>query len=229
MDKQTKHREKSIELRSEKVRNIVGQIPSLLIRQGILIIGLVLLILLSISAFVPYIKILPVDITVYTVPQVEKVRAPADGIFLIDTLFHAKSNQKVGNVLYGKQLLPVQHASKGYLIWNVQNNDRVQKNDLLFVVEPQNIEKIYGECYVPLSQKNMLQQGQKVILTDDWGHHFNAWVSVIYPIPNNLQQLKVKIEIDNLQRNKPQHKLQGKIVLLETTFLERFVVNSFRK
>lgn len=43
-----------IELRSEKVRNLLGEIPSSLIRWGIVIIVSVFLILLLVVCFVPY-------------------------------------------------------------------------------------------------------------------------------------------------------------------------------
>jgi len=42
MDKQENKQEQSFELSSEKVRSIVGQIPSALIRYGITVIGVVL-------------------------------------------------------------------------------------------------------------------------------------------------------------------------------------------
>lgn len=45
------------ELRSDKVRNIVGQIPSSLIRYGISVIGIVVLSLIAITSFLPYRKI----------------------------------------------------------------------------------------------------------------------------------------------------------------------------
>ena len=47
MDKQENKQEQSFELSSEKVRSIVGQIPSALIRYGITVIGVVL------SCFLP--------------------------------------------------------------------------------------------------------------------------------------------------------------------------------
>lgn len=43
-----------IELRSEKVRNIIGKVPPVLLRYGIMIIGVALLVLVGISAFIPY-------------------------------------------------------------------------------------------------------------------------------------------------------------------------------
>lgn len=44
---------KQIELRSEKVRNIIGQVPPVLLRYGITIIGLSILMVVGMSAFIP--------------------------------------------------------------------------------------------------------------------------------------------------------------------------------
>ena len=54
MEKQENKQERSFELRSEKVRSIVGQIPSSLVRYGITAIGAVLLFLLAVAYFLPY-------------------------------------------------------------------------------------------------------------------------------------------------------------------------------
>ncbi len=56
--------EKGIELRSEKVRNIIGQVPPVLLRYGIMIIGGALLILAGVSAIIPYQSKVDVEITV---------------------------------------------------------------------------------------------------------------------------------------------------------------------
>ncbi len=55
---------KQIELRSEKVRNIIGQVPPVLLRYGITIIGVSLLMLIGISAFIPYQSTVDIRITV---------------------------------------------------------------------------------------------------------------------------------------------------------------------
>lgn len=49
-----KKQERSFELRSEKVRSIVGHIPSSLVRYGITAIGTVLLCLFAVANFLPY-------------------------------------------------------------------------------------------------------------------------------------------------------------------------------
>ena len=56
--------ERPIELRSEKVRNIIGRMPSALIRYGTMIIGAALLMLCAVSAFIPYRETVPVTITI---------------------------------------------------------------------------------------------------------------------------------------------------------------------
>lgn len=56
--------QKHIELRSEKVRNIIGQVPPVLLRYGIIIIGLSLLLLIGASAFIPYQPGIDTEITV---------------------------------------------------------------------------------------------------------------------------------------------------------------------
>lgn len=54
MEDHEKKQERSLELRSEKVRSIVGQIPTSLVRYGITAIGAVLLCLLAVAYFLPY-------------------------------------------------------------------------------------------------------------------------------------------------------------------------------
>jgi len=52
--KEIKEQERRFELRSEKVRSIVGQMPSSLVRYGIATISVVLLCLFSVAYFLPY-------------------------------------------------------------------------------------------------------------------------------------------------------------------------------
>lgn len=54
----------NIELRSEKTRQIIGMIPSGIVRYGTLIITIIIAILLAISYFVPYSENLQADATV---------------------------------------------------------------------------------------------------------------------------------------------------------------------
>lgn len=64
--------ERSFELRSEKVRSIVGQIPSALVRYGITVIWVVLLVLALIAYYFPYKTVYVGSAAIYTVPQSSK-------------------------------------------------------------------------------------------------------------------------------------------------------------
>lgn len=55
---------KSIELRSEKVRNIIGRVPPALLRHGIAIITFTIIILISLLAVIPYQPSVKTQITV---------------------------------------------------------------------------------------------------------------------------------------------------------------------
>lgn len=65
MEKQEEKQDRSFELRSEKVRSIVGQIPSSLVRYGITAIGIVLLCLLAVAYFLPYKQVYTGTATIY--------------------------------------------------------------------------------------------------------------------------------------------------------------------
>jgi len=60
---------KPIELRSEKVRNIIGQVPPVLLRHGILIICFSLLMLFLISTFLPFKETIPVLVKIELYPE----------------------------------------------------------------------------------------------------------------------------------------------------------------
>ena len=53
-----------LELRSEKVRSIIGQVPSILLRYGIMIIAFTLLMLIGVTAFIPYQPSVDVEVVV---------------------------------------------------------------------------------------------------------------------------------------------------------------------
>lgn len=92
MEKQKNKKERSFELRSEKVRSIVGQIPSSLVRHGITAIGAVLLCLLAVAYFLPYKQVYSGTATIHGVTTA----APADSTDI--TILLKFENKRPGNV-----------------------------------------------------------------------------------------------------------------------------------
>lgn len=92
MEKQKNKQERSFELRSEKVRSIVGQIPSSLVRYGITAIGLVLVCLLAVAYFLPYKQVYSGTATIHGVTTA----APADSTDI--TILLKFENKRPSNV-----------------------------------------------------------------------------------------------------------------------------------
>ena len=96
MEEKKKH-ERSFELRSEKVRSIVGQIPSSLVRYGITAIGMVLLCLFAVAYFLPYKQVY------YGTASVREINNTPTGSIEIDVLlrFENKRPESInGQIIY---------------------------------------------------------------------------------------------------------------------------------
>jgi hypothetical protein len=85
---------KDIELRSEKVRNIVGQMPPALLRRGITIISLALVLLFVSAYFIPYPETVRIDLKLQCIPDSDRIK----GIGYCSPL--VKSKLKEGQVVH---------------------------------------------------------------------------------------------------------------------------------
>ncbi len=95
--RQDKKEERSFELRSEKVRSIVGQIPSTLVRYGITAIGAVLLCLLAVAYFLPYKQVYSGTATIH-----EVAITPTDStdITILLRFENKRLDNAIGQMLY---------------------------------------------------------------------------------------------------------------------------------
>lgn len=89
---------KDIELRSEQVRKIIGQIPPVLIRSGIGIIGIIVALLLAIAAFVPYPETTESDIILTSIREKQVI---ATGELSYDYITQIKPGMKAKIELEG--------------------------------------------------------------------------------------------------------------------------------
>ena len=95
--RQNKKEERSFELRSEKVRSTVGQIPSALIRYGIAAIGGVLLCLFAVAYFLPYKQVYSGTATIHKVAS-----APTDStdITVLLRFEDKRPDNAIGQMIY---------------------------------------------------------------------------------------------------------------------------------
>lgn len=205
---------KNIELRSEKVRNIIGQIPSVWIRYGTLMIGMALLVLLLISAFIPYRETIPVRIRVKAIPQAEYVRADKNTFVLINGWRDSIETNS-------------EEAFRGEIILNAKDGDYVERGDTLFAVLPEQAQ-VYGTAEIAAASLAKIKEGDKVLIDDAAMGSQQGQVSEIHPLPlsTNPSLRKIRIAFDEKTRWEkliPESVLQGKIVLSDVSLLTKFL------
>lgn len=205
---------KNIELRSEKVRNIIGQIPSVWIRYGTLMIGVALLVLLFISAFIPYRETIPVRIRVKTIPQAEYARADKNTFVLINGWRDSIETNS-------------EEAFRGEIILNAKDGDYVERGDTLFAVLPEQAQ-VYGIAEIAAASLAKIKERNKVLIDDAAMGSPQGQVSEIHPLPlsSNPSLRKIRIVFDEKTRWEkliPESELQGKIVLSDVSLLTKFL------
>ncbi len=209
MNKDTQHNEGgAVELRSEKVRNIVGQIPPLLIRQGITIIGITLLILSSMSILIPYRKTIPVKITWCTIPSINMLYTQHIGIFILDSLLKykkgdslhrnkkmIKKGQKIGYILHENRISTITSPTNGILVLRTFDKTLLDKHSLIGIVIPSHQKKIYASCEIEQSLEKEIYKGQNIII--HLANNRNITASVREILSTDTQHVKLSILIVN--------------------------------
>lgn len=152
--------ERSYELRSEKVRSIVGQIPSSLVRHGITVIGLVLVCLFVVAYFLPYKQVYSGTATIHQVPL------PSAGCSLSDSTdltILLRFDDKRPSSLCGQKLLLV--STEGAIEGRIQNLssvrdtlERQESHCRLKTSDAKVIENQAVDFQVTCSSGNLLQK-----------------------------------------------------------------------
>ena len=156
MEKQKNKQERSFELRSEKVRSIVGQIPSSLVRYGITAIGAVLLCLLAVAYFLPYKQVYSGTATIHGVTTA----APADSTDI--TILLKFENKRPGNV--NGQIIYLQ-SPYGTFAGQIRSlspvRDTLERQEALCRFKPTEIKSVENQTVdfkIVRSSGNLLQK-----------------------------------------------------------------------
>lgn len=156
MEKQKNKQERSFELRSEKVRSIVGQIPSSLVRYGITAIGVVLLCLLAVAYFLPYKQVYSGTATIHGVTTA----APADSTDI--TILLKFENKRPGNV--NGQIIYLQ-SPYGTFAGQIRSlspvRDTLERQEALCRFKPTEIKSVENQTVdfkIVRSSGNLLQK-----------------------------------------------------------------------
>lgn len=165
-----KHKIPNIELRSEEVQELMGKIPPVVLRVGIYIILSLIAAALVVSNFVKYPEAIEILGKAWNANILSEIKADESGLIsdLIyeygaihkgDTL--AKIISKDKNSL---DTIYIKSSSTGY-IWpcNIfQNNDYVNKDELLFVVVDSIKREMRVISSIPIESKKLIGIGTPV-------------------------------------------------------------------
>lgn len=158
---ENREQERNFELRSEKVRSIVGQIPSSLIRYGITAIGVVLVSLFVIAYFLPYKQVYSGTATVYEVPTLS-----TDSMNV--AVFLKFENKRPGNLL-GQELY-LQTATttfSGEILYLSAVRDTLERQEALCRFSTESVQGIANQTVdfqIVQYSSNLLQK----MLGDIW-------------------------------------------------------------
>lgn len=150
---------KDIELRSEQVRKIIGQIPPVLVRIGIGIIGIIIALLLAVAAFVPYPETVETDIALR---QIHTEQAFATGELPYAYITQVKVGMKVEIELEGYTSKEYGYQQGTIKSVSPQTIDRNGQNYFGFTLSLKEIpfmqKGMKGKASIILSEKTLIKR-----------------------------------------------------------------------
>ncbi|MDR1706926.1 MAG: HlyD family secretion protein [Prevotella sp.] len=219
---------KSIELRSEKIRNIIGQVPSVLVRNGTLSICMVLIILLIISLFLPYREIISIKIRVKTVPDTFFFNATKNGFFVSDTILSKiTSNTTIGYIIDYDTIQTIHSPISGDILMNVNSKEYVEKGKNIFWIVPHNYT-YFGLAEITIEDIKKVKKGDKVSMKSYNNKIIEGAIENVYFIPKtqNFYEIKIRFNENPLKENLlPEVVYEGQIILSDISLLKKIMLS----
>ncbi|MDR1553880.1 MAG: hypothetical protein LBS69_10535 [Prevotellaceae bacterium] len=210
----------NIELRSEKVRNIIGKIPPVHIRYGISIVAIALLVLFAVSIIIPYRETVNLSITVHEEPDSEFVKSAHSGTVIIDTVGSQKDSVQVYMQTPNNIYEIYKFATKD-IVFSVKNGQFVNKNELLFIVNYAADYKTFGITDITEDIFRKIKTGQTVVINIDDDTNIQGIISDIYANNPGHTEYRIKIEINATNKLYPNSKYRGVVMISEKTVFQK--------
>jgi hypothetical protein len=196
--------QKDIELRSEKVRNIVGRVPPLLLRIGIAVISIIIISLLIAAYFLPYREYKNVEVELFCRPGYQSIVMPENGnVFMTISSMQVRRGQQMCYIqTVADSVIKFYSRLDGKVLPDARHGDFLRKGEPVYTIIPDSITSVYGIAYVPEEDIARISTGQPVgFVSSDRtslvSGLLEGYISEIYPVPAINRQGKslYKIEI----------------------------------
>lgn len=213
-DKNNKHK-RDIELRSEKVRNIVGKVPPLLLRMGIAIISIIIISLLVTTYLLPYREYKNIEIELFCRPGYQDIVMPEYGnIFMTISTMQVKQGNQVCYIRTAQDSIIRFYAHlDGKILFNAGYGDFIKQGAHMYTIIPDSIASVYGIAYISEENIARINSGQPVSFTPKQispyiNGQLTGYISKIYTIPsikNDQDKALYKVEIEFPGYKSPLH------------------------
>lgn len=154
-----------IELRSEKVRNIIGQIPPFLIRSGMGVMAVVIVLALVVSFFIPYYETVEGYIEIVSIPESTIYVSHAYGAVHFETNAEqstVKQGDTIGYIQSADSVIRLTADISGRLLLNTKQDERIVEGETLYAITPDPVSGVYGRVLLPYEYKTKVLKGQQV-------------------------------------------------------------------
>lgn len=242
----TKDKIPNIELRSEEVQELMGKIPPLILRVGLLIVLFFILFFISICSVLSCPESLSTEAVVVPNVGIREVVSPYNGKLVL-TLKDVKTKVDKGDTIIGieynlnsknvKDTFYVEASSEAvaYKTSLYPLNSHINKGECLYVIRIPNI-KYNGICsiaYVSPQDIGKIKKGQMAeVLVESVIIKMHVNNKALVPMHNGMYQVElVQDEID--EELSPfilsERKCSAKIEVTDETIFERFFVKRFKQ
>lgn len=213
-------KERNVELRSEKVRNIVGQVPPKLIRYGITTVGLIVVLAAVVSTIIPYRNSIPLEMSITSVPAVKVIYARVSGVltsFLHETSEKVDSGDVIGAISGKQGNLIVHSPSEGICTFGYTGSRNVNKGDAIYAITPIKGAVYYGEGIVHKSSAQKIKQGMKAAIISENGQQRTGRVISVTPVPLQRDAYVVRVSFPDLKGMTAQSNAGVQITIFDGT------------
>ncbi len=193
---------KDLNIRSEKVRDIVGEIPSTIMRYGLYVIFLFITLIFVCLYTIPVYEQYTTNVIIKSIPESNILSAHIDGQinYFINDNYDIKIDDKIGRIVNSDTTYIIYSKTSGKIVLNQKDKTQIVKDDILCKIKPNHIQYFYGEILVPISFINKDYNSFDVEIITHEGSTIKGKITHIYEILVNEgsnQLYKANISIDN--------------------------------
>lgn len=220
-------KQNDIELRSEKIRGVIGRIPNILVRIGIGVISITVLSVLLLLFFLPYSSYLEEKIELYSEPDYYIKQELSDGKISYNSIEYVGKGEEIYKLFQNSDTIVSISPIEGNISFLCENNTNILKGTVICKITPLKVKNIFGIIYIPSNKIDYLYIGKQIDVFINSQLKI-GYVEKIYPISqlndSHCIRVNVKIDCDKSDFTKQMTTTgQAKILITDKPFLKRIL------